>query len=101
MAYLFVYVYVDVHVHMKVFESANCSAHLALHRSISRCSLNVFRNVNNFVNVVGWDGMVIVVLVEKKKHKVNLTPIKLEKYHKLLSSPSSTFFTVTASLESF
>ena len=64
-------------------------------------TLKVFRHVKDFVNAVGCDGVVIVVLVEKKKHKVNLTPIKLEKYHKLLSSPSSTFFTVTASLESF
>ena len=68
-------------------------------------TLKVFRHVKDFVNAVGCDGVVIVVLVEKKKHKVNLTPIKSEqcppKYYKLLSSPSSISFTMTASIESF
>ena len=31
-------------------------------------TLKVFRHVKDFVNAVGCDGVVIVVLVEKKKH---------------------------------
>ena len=55
-------------------------------------------------NVGVWCGL-CCMLVGKKNAQGKFNPIKSRTihptYHKTLSSPSSTFFTMTASLESF
>ena len=77
MACLYVYVYLDLHVHMKVLNRAKFSARLHLHFSIF---LNMTMSLKSCLNILQlsfsvwvWCGL-CCMLVEKKMHKVNLTP---------------------------
>ena len=88
----------------KCFRQRKSSPRRALRFSISRCPWKVFEHFVIVVNVGVWCSL-CCMLVEKKIHKVNNNTIKSRTipptYHKILSSPSSTFCTMTASIESF
>ena len=99
-----VWMYVCVYVYIKVLYRAKCSAHRPLHFSISRCPWKVFLT---FCNCRQRRGLVWLMLYVgwKKNAQGKFNTIKSRTihptYHKTISSPSSTFFTVTTSLESF
>ena len=92
---------VCIHGHIRILDSAKCSTHRALHFWIWRrpwiCFLTFYncrqrRDLVWLVLYVGWK--------KKVQGKFNSHKIKNNspKYHKILSSPSSSFFTIVYAL---
>ena len=92
------------YVHMKVWVAHNVQLteiYIFQYDDVPRNFVEHFATV---INVGVWCGL-CCMLVEKKFAQGKCDPIKSRtihpKYTKILNSPSSTFFTMTASLESF
>ena len=105
MACLYVYVYVECSCEYEGFGQRKNVQLTELYIFQSEVVHgNVFEHFATVVNVRVWCGL-CCMLVEKENAQGKINPIKSRtnppKYRKILSSSSSTFFTMTASLEGF